>query len=127
MLGSATAMPAFADTDHESDHEDDWWGQWEKMEDQDAGPELKAKTANLVKLAFNKAPSLDRIKKLQEEYIIPGKCQDISVPKFNLEIWAKLLQKQNKNIKTQDLHFTNTVESHQAAYFRVQGDQLLLI
>ena len=87
----------------EDTQDDDWRKSLEAKtnDDNEHGPDINETEASLVNKRFLKPQAVEKIQKLQSLYLTPGNCDKIVVPKVNPEIWGKLVQNQNKHVKTE--------------------------
>jgi hypothetical protein len=74
-------------------------------DDEDVGPEVAEKLANITNKAFSKQLSIEVVRKKKEMHKRPRNCDKIIVPKVNKEIWRQM-QKQNFT-KRRDLRMMN--------------------
>ena len=70
------------------------------------GPEIQDVIAQRINDACSKKPMESKLKELQEKYKTPSNCQNLCVPKVNLELWFDL----PKGIKEQRPWYAGTAE-----------------
>jgi len=90
-----------------SNAEDDWLERMD-VEDVQRGPDVNPKIAEMANKRFRAGASVDKIKALQDQYMLPANCTEIQVPRVNPEVWSKLRLPANKSMKNRDLRYMNT-------------------
>ena len=68
------------------------------------GPEIQDVIAQRINDACSKKPMESKLKELQEKYKTPSNCQNLCVPKVNLELWFDLpKESKNRDLGMQEL------------------------
>jgi hypothetical protein len=68
------------------------------------GPEIQDVIAQRINDACSKKPMESKLKELQEKYKTPSNCQNLCVPKVNLELWFDLpKESKNRHLGMQEL------------------------
>ena len=82
---------------------DDQWLQDVDEEDSkdEKGPPVNDQLAKMADRRFRKATAIPKVKDLQEKYLIPGNCNDVTIPKVNGEVWQKVVQQDSRALKSQ--------------------------
>lgn len=86
-------------------------------DDDDVGPVVAEKLANITNKAFSKQHAIESVKKKKEVHKRRKNCYNVMVPRVNKEIWRQMM-KQGFTKKKRDLRLMNIQNCDHKEYMR---------
>ena len=96
LLGGTSMSPQNVDSEP-----DDQWLQDIDEEDskEGKGPPVNEQLAKMADRQVGMATAIPKVKGLQDKYLIPGNCKDITIPKVKGEVWQKVVQQDSRALQ----------------------------